>query len=140
MLLIFILLSSNIILAEENKSFFDNFTRLFNKKINLQPRNLAFNNGKVKLKYTAGRINYEIIYKDMTEELMTHLYKSKRDPREAILMEYLDDEGKGILKTSCYLNEITSQNDGSLICRGSYECEEDDYRRIQDLTISLQTI
>jgi len=140
-LLIFILISCNsIVLAEEHKSFINNLSDLFNKKNKLQPKNLGFENGKIKLRYSKGQINYEIIYKDMTEELMTHLDKAKRNPREAILLEFLDNTGTKILKVNCYLNEIIAQNDGSLACQGSYDCDEEDYSNIQDLNISLQSI
>jgi len=125
---------------ESDQSTFENVKTFIDKKRGLTPKRFKTENGEIKIKLDESRLNFQVIYDTIPNELTSYLDNPGESIYRTIRIQFLSKSGSAILKADCSLDKLTWEEEGDtkrLVCKDSIACGALDYSRIDSATISV---
>ena len=133
---VFLLAAEN----ETDQSAFKNVKTFIDKKRGVNPKTFKTKNGEIKIKLDASKLNFQIIYDTVPNELTSYLNNPGESIYRSIRIQFLSKSGSAILKAECALDKLSWQEEGNtnhLVCKDSIACSALDYSRIDSITTSV---
>ena len=132
-----------LLLAAEDdtdQTAFKNVKTFIDKKRGVVPKSFKTENGEIKIKLEASKLNFQIIYDSVPNELTAYLNNPGESIYRSIKVYYLSKNGSVILKAECALDKLSWQEGGNtkhLVCKDSIACNALDYSKIDSVATSV---